>query len=197
MPTRWRALWLPATLPVSSFTHTPPSRLKPRARSGHRRSGERRDVEAACRRPPRTAPSSERTSSAPVLDAHAVGRGERGPRRTASRTRRAGFGSSVGRIGPRIGTRSSTWWRSSACVRAAPRPRRGDRHEGAADRAAPAGDHAGSGSGQPRPGVELADQLVPHGREALAGPARTAASGGPRTPRAACPAARPTCSSRG
>ena len=43
---RWRALWLPATFPVSSLTHTPPSSVNPSASRESVGPIERRDPEA-------------------------------------------------------------------------------------------------------------------------------------------------------
>ena len=56
-PIRWRALCEPATLPVSSLTHTSSPRRSPRAAS----RAEGRDAQSRGRRPQRSASSSRRT----------------------------------------------------------------------------------------------------------------------------------------
>ncbi len=140
MPARCLALWLPATLPVSSFTSTPPSRENPRASL----SGREWAKGVTTKPTPSTAvtaSSRERTSlarsSAPIPWASAKAA-------QAYRLSKAtsGLGSSPNRTGAGGRTRNMHVV-AVGCggVRALPRPRRRHRDLGPADRTAEAGDH--------------------------------------------------------
>ena len=97
--TRCRALWLPATFPVSSFTHTPPSELNPRSARQPVGPGEgrRRGTRSRRRSPP------GRRAGGPARARHR--QSSRWPARTTARpvqppNATSGFGSSAGRERP-------------------------------------------------------------------------------------------------
>ena len=143
MPARCRALWLPATLPVSSFTQHAAVAREPEGVAQRGRSGRT----ASPRKPtPSTAATALVERSAPARpDRRRPCRGprRRPPRRTALSKATSGFGSSPDRTGarrPRRGTGRGGGrlrWRSGTATATAwpPGPRT------AADRAAEAGDH--------------------------------------------------------
>ena len=157
-PMRWRALCEPATLPVSSFTHTPPSPVKPRASDSPSDRAERRHVEAGTV-DAATAASSSAHEGDGVGVGHAVGRWRRratpcgpGRRRRGSGRRRRPAAGPVGHDAQDVGPVQGRG------VRAPPRADGRDGHERRAHRAAVAGDHDGAATRA----VELVDQLVPH-----------------------------------
>ena len=95
---RCRALWLPATLPVSSFTQTPPS-AGTRARRTARRSGANGVTLKPVPATAAIAASSSRPTRVAGVVGHAVRARRTRPRRGTAPNATNGFGSSVGRSG--------------------------------------------------------------------------------------------------
>ena len=202
-PNRWRALCEPETLPVSSFTQTPPRLREPEARRSGPvlRANGVTDEAVPVDRGDRVVEAAHELAEGSVGEA--AGSGEV-VRVEQLRYRTNGFGSwsSIGeaeasRGRARAATRGRRRRRDSAFgqrkgygspgIRRRRRTRR--RRAGSAGRSQRLQDA--------RPGVELVDQVVPAGDD-LAQPApERRGRGGPRSPRARCPAARPRCSSRG
>ena len=102
--TRCRPLWLPPTLPVSSFTQTSaPSAVRQR-----RRAGERRDCEAVGELPREGGARRFR---------HARASGRTPTRRGAARSARTGWGRRAATADGPTSRGCSTWWRSAGVAR--------------------------------------------------------------------------------
>ena len=190
MVNRWRALWLPPTWPGLVLEPHPAVGGEAERVAQPVVAGERRDREAAAARPARRRarrappPSSRwprRTCPTPA--------GSGSDRTDRRRRRRVGAAGAVA-----VPTNCSAWRRSQrGGVRATPGQRRGDVDVRAAHGAHEPGGHDGAAT------RALKSMIISShtGRKRRRSAPEAPAPGGPRTARTACPAARPTCSSRG